>query len=72
ARIISTTCSLKLASKTLRFDFVTFIFSGDFHLSVCTKLLDQDTHSGSQCFRRARLGSMPKKCLSAGELTALV
>ncbi|WP_232834384.1 hypothetical protein, partial [Rhodoferax ferrireducens] len=42
ARIISTTCSLKLASKTLRFDFVTFIFSGDFHLSVCTKLLDQD------------------------------
>ncbi|WP_232834295.1 tripartite tricarboxylate transporter substrate binding protein, partial [Rhodoferax ferrireducens] len=42
-RIISTTCSLKLASKTLRFDFVTFIFSGDFHLSVCTKLLDQDS-----------------------------
>jgi len=30
-----------IASKTLRIDFVTFS-SGDFHLSVCTKELDQD------------------------------
>jgi hypothetical protein len=49
-RIISTTCSLQLEARVEYSSFGSrhFYYPGDFHLSVCTKSLDQDNPQGAQ------------------------